>query len=97
MDLHQTCTWNYEDMCVTRHLLTLVTRRCREADHYSWFFASVRRLQVDGVSSSYCLGVGAIVDKELGLVVVDRTTVQVALGDVMLTFNGSEVRTPVFI
>ncbi|CAM9343241.1 unnamed protein product, partial [Sphacelaria rigidula] len=48
--------------------------------------------QVDGVSSSYCLGVGAIVDKELGLVVVDRTTVQVALGDVMLTFNGSEVR-----
>lgn len=46
---------------------------------------------MDGVSGSYCIGVGVIVDKELGLVVVDRTTVQVALGDVMLTFNGSEV------
>lgn len=54
------------------------------------FFASVL-CQVDGVSGSYCLGVGVIVDKELGLVVVDRTTVQVALGDVMLTLNGSEV------
>lgn len=71
--------------------------RCREAGYHCCFFASVRRRQVDCVSSSYCLGVGAIVDKELGLVVVDRTTVQVALGDVTLTFNGSEVRTLVFI
>ncbi|CAM9908934.1 unnamed protein product, partial [Ectocarpus sp. 8 AP-2014] len=46
--------------------------------------------QVDGVSGSYCIGVGVIVDAELGLVVVDRNTVQVSLGDVMLTFNGSE-------
>ncbi|CAM9570812.1 unnamed protein product, partial [Scytosiphon promiscuus] len=45
---------------------------------------------VDGVSGSYCIGVGVVVDKELGLVVVDRNTVQVSLGDVMLTFNGSE-------
>lgn len=48
-------------------------------------------VQVDGVSGSYCVGVGVIVDVEFGLVVVDRTTVQVSLGDVMLTFNGSEV------
>ncbi|CAM9683498.1 unnamed protein product, partial [Ectocarpus sp. 13 AM-2016] len=47
-------------------------------------------MQVDGVSGSYCIGVGVIVDAELGLVVVDRNTVQVSLGDVMLTFNGSE-------
>lgn len=46
---------------------------------------------MDGVSGSYCVGVGVVVDKELGLVVVDKTTVQVSLGDVMLTFNGSEV------
>ncbi|CAN0484538.1 unnamed protein product, partial [Laminaria digitata] len=48
--------------------------------------------QVDGVESMSVADVGVVVDAEFGLVVVDRTTVQVALGDVMLTFNGSEVR-----
>lgn len=64
---------------------------CATLDRHALTVSSLLLLQVDGVSGSYFVGVGVIVDKELGLVIVDRTTVQVALGDVMLTFNGSEV------
>ncbi len=48
---------------------------------------------VSGVGDRHYYGTGLIVDKERGLVVVDRNTVPVAMGDVSITFAGSlEVR-----
>ena len=48
---------------------------------------------VSGVSERNYYGTGLIVDTERGLVVVDRNTVPVAMGDVSITFAGSlEVR-----
>ncbi len=44
---------------------------------------------VSGVSERHYYGTGLIVDKERGLVVVDRNTVPVAIGDVTVTFAGS--------
>ncbi len=44
---------------------------------------------VSGVSERHYHGTGKIVDVERGLVVVDRNTVPVAIGDVRLTFAGS--------
>ncbi len=48
---------------------------------------------VSGVADRHYYGTGLIVDTERGLVVVDRNTVPVAMGDVAITFAGSlEVR-----
>jgi len=48
---------------------------------------------VSGVAEKHYYGTGLIVDKDRGLVVVDRNTVPVAMGDVSITFAGSlEVR-----
>lgn len=48
---------------------------------------------VSGVADRHYYGTGLIVDIERGLVVVDRNTVPVAMGDVSITFAGSlEVR-----
>jgi len=44
---------------------------------------------VSGVSDRHYYGTGLIADAERGLVVVDRNTVPVAIGDVRLTFAGS--------
>ncbi len=44
---------------------------------------------VSGVSDRHYYGTGLIVDTERGLVVVDRNTVPVAMGDVSITFAGS--------
>ena len=44
---------------------------------------------VSGVSDRHYYGTGLIADAERGLIVVDRNTVPVAIGDVRITFAGS--------
>ncbi len=44
---------------------------------------------ISGVTEKYYHGTGVIVDTQRGLVVIDRNTVPVAMGDVQLTFNGT--------
>ena len=44
---------------------------------------------VSGVADRHYYGTGVIVDRERGLVLVDRNTVPVAIGDVTVTFAGS--------
>jgi len=44
---------------------------------------------VSGVADRHYYGTGLIVDKKRGLVLVDRNTVPVAIGDVTVTFAGS--------
>lgn len=43
---------------------------------------------IEGLSSGSFVGVGTVVDVEKGLVVCDRNTVPIALGDVRITLNG---------
>ena len=44
---------------------------------------------ISGVADRHYYGTGLIVDTERGLIVVDRNTVPVAMGDVSITFAGS--------
>ncbi|KAJ3293734.1 serine protease [Rhizoclosmatium sp. JEL0117] len=44
---------------------------------------------IDGAANSVAAGIGLVVDAELGLVLGDRHTIPISLGDVMLTFANS--------
>ncbi len=44
---------------------------------------------INGVEDSHYTGAGLIIDKEDGLVLVDRNTVPVSLGDVRIVFSGA--------
>lgn len=44
---------------------------------------------VSGVADRHYYGTGLLVDKDRGLIVVDRNTVPIAMGDVSITFAGS--------
>lgn len=46
---------------------------------------------IDNVYARHFKGVGLIIDKEAGLVAVDRNTVPIGLGDAKITFFGSHV------
>ena len=46
-------------------------------------------MAVDNVYARHFSGVGLVVDRQRGLVAVDRNTVPIALGDVQITFFGS--------
>ncbi|CAM9252665.1 unnamed protein product [Phaeothamnion confervicola] len=45
--------------------------------------------QVDGISCRSYVGAGVVVDAEAGLMVVDRSTVPMALGDALITFGAT--------
>ncbi len=45
--------------------------------------------RLDGVAGNHYVGVGLVLDAEHGLLVTDRNTVPVAMGDVHLTFAGA--------
>ena len=47
--------------------------------------------KADNVYAQHFKGVGLVIDKQRGLVVVDRNTVPIGLGDVDITFFGSKV------